>query len=387
MPLRPTVPRQWLSSDSAPGVALLGATAAAMVWLNCAGHSYTTWWSIEWGPSGVGLHQDLRAWVDDALMTLFFFVIGLELKAELTRGRLRHPRQAIVPVVAAVGGAIVPAVLFLTLIRGGDAAAGWGVPMATDPAFALGVLALITRRTPGGVRTLLLAIATVDDALAVLVIAIGYAESVGWGWLACAAAGCLLVVGMRRAGISSIWPYVPVGVAVWFATFHSGVHATFAGVVLALLTPAGPVDGRHVLDDLLHVLTPISTFVVVPVFALVNAGVRLDAAALGAAAGSMVMWSVWASLLIGKFVGVAGSIAVTTASGLGRLPADVGAGHVIGLALTAGLGFTVSLLVAELAYTDSAMIEDAKIGVMAASLVAAIASAVALTLADRRIRI
>ncbi|MGO4648821.1 Na+/H+ antiporter NhaA [Nocardia sp. 2YAB30] len=382
MPERSTVLRRWLGSDSAPGVALLVATAAALGGLNFADHSYSTWWSAELGWADVGLRLDLRHWVNDAVMTVFFFVIGLELKAELTYGRLMQPRRAVVPVVAAVGGAVVPATVFLAMTRGGDAASGWGVPMATDPAFALGVLALVARRTPPGVRTLLLAIATVDDALAVLVIAFGYADGIEWGWLGSAAAGCLLIVGMRRA-VTSPWPYLPLGAAVWFAILHSGVHATFAGVVLALLTPAGRVAGRRVLDDLLRVLTPISTFVVVPVFALANVGVRLNSATLAAAADSRVMWSVLASLLVGKFVGVAGSVALTTASGFGRLPPDVGTRHVIGLALSAGLGFTVALFVAELAYTDSALTENAKIGVFAASVVAAIAAAATLALTDR----
>jgi NhaA family Na+:H+ antiporter len=380
---RSTVLRRWLCADPAPGVALLAASVAALVWLNFADHSYSTWWSTDLGWEGVGLRLGLRRWVNDAVMTIFFFVIGLELKAELTHGQLTHPRRAVVPVVAAVGGAVVPATVFLAMTRGGEAASGWGVPMATDPAFALGVLALVARRTPPGVRTLLLAIATVDDALAVLVIAFGYAEGIEWRWLGTSAAGCLLVVGMRRAGVVSLWLYLPVGAAVWFATLHSGVHATFAGVVLALLTPAGRVAGRRVLDDLLRVLAPISTFVVVPIFALANVGVRLNTATLATASDSRVMWSVLASLLVGKFVGVTGSVALTTASGLGRLPPDVGAGHVIGLALSAGLGFTVALFVAELAYTDSGLTENAKIGVFAASVVAAIAAAATLALADR----
>jgi NhaA family Na+:H+ antiporter len=325
--------------------------------------------------------MDGRDWVNDALMTVFFFVIGLELKNELVQGSLAHPRRALVPVVAAIGGAVVPASMFLALTWGTDAASGWGVPMATDPAFAVGVLALVVRRAPAGLRAMLLAIATVDDVLAVLVIAFGYAHGVAWGWLGAAAAGCVLVVIMRRIGVNAVWPYLPVGVLVWFATLHSGIHATIAGVVLALLTPAGSVAGRPILADLLRVAGPVSAFVAVPIFALANVGVSLDASALTQAAHASVTWAVLVALLAGKLLGVAGATAAIVGGKLGHLPAEVRPAHVLGLGCIAGLGFTVALFVTHLAYSDTAMIEHAKIGIFAASLLAAIAAAVTLAAA------
>lgn len=371
--------RRWLTSDMAPGVVLLAATAVALSWANSsAAGSYGAVWDTTFGPAALGLRLDLREWVTDGLMTVFFFVIGLEIKHELVEGSLARPRQALVPVLAALGGAIVPALVFTAVAAGSPAAPGWGVPMATDPAFAVGVLALVARRAPRGVRVLLLALATVDDVFAVGVIAIGYSQRVSWLWLAAALAGCGLVVLLRVLGVQWTWPYVVVGVVVWWCTLHSGVHATISGVALALLTPARPVAGRAVLPGLLRALGPVSAFVAVPVFALANAGVRLDPAALGAAVTSRVVWAVLAGLLLGKFVGVTGSIALAVATRLGRLPAGVGWRHVAGLGLIAGLGFTVALFVTDLAFPHSVLAGEAKLAILAASLVAAAAAAAVL---------
>lgn len=378
------VVRRLLGSPLAPGLALLLATAGAMMWANCAGHSYGSFWGMEFGSPRLGLRMDGRHWVNDALMTVFFFVIGLELKHELTQGSLAHPRRALVPVIAAVGGAVVPAGMFLAIAWGTDAVSGWGVPMATDPAFAVGVLALVAPRAPAGLRAMLLAIATVDDVLAVLVIAFGYARGLAWGWLAAAVAGCVLVVIMRRIGVTAIWPYLLVGVAVWFATLHSGVHATIVGVVLALLTPARPVAGRPILTDLLRVGGPVSAFVAVPIFAFANAGLPLGPSVLSHAAQETVFWAVLVALPAGKLLGVSGAIAVTVGARLGHLPAGVRSVHVLGLGCIAGLGFTVALFVADLAYTDADMIQHAKIGIFAASLLAATAAAMILAAAGAR---
>lgn len=380
------VVRRVLGSQLAPGVALLLATAAAMLWANYAVDTYSSFWGMEFGWPRLGLHMDGRHWVNDALMTVFFFVIGLELKQELTQGSLAHPRRALVPVIAAVGGAVVPAGMFLAMTWGTAAASGWGVPMATDPAFAVGVLALVGPRAPAGLRAMLLAIATVDDVLAVLVIAVGYAHGLAWSWLAAAVTGCVIVVIMRRVGVTAIWPYLPVGMLVWFATLHSGIHATIAGVVLALLTPAGPVAGRPILTDLLRVAGPVTAFVAVPIFALANTGLPLGSSALSHATRAPVFWAVLVALLAGKLLGVAGAIAVTVGCKLGHLPAEVRPTHVVGLGCIAGLGFTVALFVTDLAYTDTVMIQHTKIGIFAASLLAAITAATILAVADRRNR-
>ncbi len=226
------------------------------------------------------LVEDLQHWVNDALMVLFFFVVGLEIKRELVTGELRDPRATTLPAVAALGGVVLPALLFLGLVGSGPGSRGWGIPMATDIAFAVGVLALLGDRVPGGAKLLLLSIAIVDDILAIGVIAVVYTQGVSLAWLAAAVGLLGVVVVLRRVGVVDVWPYVVVGVAVWLATFESGVHATIAGVALGLLTPAGEVGGRPVLQELEHRLHPVSAFVVVPLFALANAGVDLRGGAL-----------------------------------------------------------------------------------------------------------
>lgn len=312
--------RRLRGSELAPGVVLLLATAAALLWANCAGCGYAGAWATEFGWPQLGLRMDGRHWVNDAVMTVFFFAIGLELKHELVEGSLAHPRRAVVPVIAAVGGAMAPAGIFLAITWGTPAAAGWGVPMATDPAFAVGVLALIAGHAPAGLRALLLAIATVDDVLAVLVIAFGYARGVAWGWLGGAAAGCVVVVILRRVGVDAVWAYLPVGALVWFATLHSGIHATIAGIALALLTPVRSTAGRPILANLLGRCGPVSAFVAVPVFALANAGVALDASTLTQAAQARVTWAVLVAMLAGKLIGVTGAIAATVGANSATCP-------------------------------------------------------------------
>lgn len=367
---------RWLTADTAPGLVLLAATAVALVWANSPfGHGYHTVWDIGIGPAEIGLHRDLRHWINDGLMVIFFFVIGLELKQEIATGDLAHPRAAAVPVLAAVGGAVVPVAVFLSVTWGGPAMAGWGVPMATDPAFAVGVLALVARRAPPGVRVLLLAIATVDDALAVAVIAVGYSGGIHAWWLVAAVAGCVGVVTLRALGVTDVWPYAMVGLLVWYATLQSGVHATIAGVGLALLTPAGVVGGRDVIARLLRVLTPVSSYLVVPIFAVANIGVELSGDAAVAAFGSWVTWGVLAGLLLGKTLGIVGTLTLATRTGLGRLPDGVGMRQVFGLGLLGALGFTVALFLTELAYSDPLLIQDAKIGILVASTAGAVLAA------------
>ncbi|MFD7660990.1 Na+/H+ antiporter NhaA, partial [Actinosynnema sp. NPDC059797] len=272
----------------------------------------------------------------------------------------------------ALGGVVLPAVLFLAVVGGGPGARGWGVPLATDIAFAVGVLALLGSRVPAGVKLFLLSVAIVDDIIAVGVIAVAYTEALEPGWLLAAVAGLVVVVVMRRAGVVSVAAYVPVGLFVWLATLHSGVHATIAGVVLGLVTPARPVAGRAVLDDLQRRLHPVSAFAVVPLFALANAGVDLRGGAVGEAVGSPVAWGVVLGLLVGKVVGIGGVTWLALRLRVGVLPTGMPPRLVWGVAALAGIGFTVSLFISDLAYTDPALVTQAKVGIFTASAVAAV---------------
>ncbi len=303
-------------------------------------------------------------------MVLFFFLISLEIKRELVVGDLREPKAAALPIIAALGGVVLPVALFLA-IAGGDAREGWGIPMATDAAFALGVLAILGKRVGIGVKLFLVTIAVVDDVLAICVIAIAYTGDLSAGWLLAALAAVLVVIAMRRLGVTAVAAYIPIGVALWVAMHESGVHATLAGVVLGLLTPAKPVGGRNVLEDLEARVHPVSSYFVLPVFALANAGVELGGSALSDSEGQQVALAVAVGLVVGKFSGIAGATLLALWLRLGSLPEGVDLRGVLGAAALGGIGFTVSLFITPLAYSDAALAEGAKIGILAGSVVSA----------------
>ena len=378
--------QDFLHDEAAGGVVLVLGAVAAVVWANSpVSDSYFDFWgqylTLGWGPAA--LTENLQHWVNDALMVIFFFVVGLEIKRELAIGELRDVRAAALPAAAALGGVIVPALIFVALTSG-EARAGWGIPMATDIAFAVGVLALLGNRVPAGAKLLLLSVAIVDDIIAITVIALFYTDTVSLSWLAGAAAGLVLVVVLRVLRVTAIWPYVLVGVVVWIATLESGVHATIAGVALGLLTPAGEVGGRDVLATLEHRLHPWSAFVVVPLFALANAGVDFSGGLLGEAVSTALPWAIALGLVVGKIVGISAAVWLAVRTGLGRLPQGVGALHVPAVAAVAGIGFTVSLFIADLAYNDPSLTETAKVGIFAGSLLAGVIGAALMIVAGRR---
>ncbi len=378
--------REFLHAEAAGGIILVLAAISAVIWANSAfAESYVTFWGqdLTLGFGSLAVTEDLQHWVNDALMAIFFFVVGLEIKRELVQGELRDRRAAALPAIAALGGVVVPALIFIA-VANGPALDGWGIPMATDIAFAIGVLALLGSRIPAGAKLLLLTLAIVDDIIAISVIAIFYTDTVAFGWLAGAAGGLLVVVAMNRLGVTAISPYVVVGAAVWLCTLESGVHATIAGVALGLLTPAGIVGKRDVLATLEHRLHPWSAFLIVPLFALANAGVDFSGGLLGRALGDSLTWAVALGLVVGKITGICLAVWICVRTGIGRLPAGVTRWHVAGVSALAGIGFTVSLFIADLAYTDPALTQIAKVGIFAGSLVAALIGAAILLLAPRR---
>jgi NhaA family Na+:H+ antiporter len=263
---------------------------------------------------------------------------------------------------------VVPAAIYLAFNGAENVRAGWAIPTATDIAFAVGVLALLGDRIPAALKLFLLAVAIVDDLAAIAIIAVFYAGGLSAGWLLAALAGVLGVAALRRAGVTAIWPYVLAGIAVWVAVHESGVHATIAGVALGLLTPTGSIAGRDVLGVLEHRLHPVSSFVVVPLFALANAGISLDGGVLRDAASSRLAWAVVAGLVVGKCVGIAGAALIAVRLRWAQLPDGVNTGHVWGAAAIGGIGFTVSLFIAQLAYETPGTVDTAKVGIFAGSL-------------------
>jgi Na+:H+ antiporter, NhaA family len=336
---------RFLAIEASGGILLVAATVVALLWANSPWQdSYEALW--EW--------HHLGHWVNDGLMALFFFVVGLEIKRELVAGHLADRRAATLPAIAAVGGMAVPALLYTAFNAGGAGSAGWGIPMATDIAFALGVLALLGDRIPQSLQVLLLALAIVDDLGAIAVIAVFYSDGVDGRWLAAAGAGLAVVWLLRRSLLAA----VAVGVAVWLCTYESGVHATIAGVAVAAVLPVSPR-----LEDGLH---PWTSYVVVPVFALANAGVVLSSDLLGDAATSPITIGVLIGLVVGKVVGVGAAIA---------LAVRVVPRHVLGGGAVAGIGFTVSIFIAGLAFDDPAQTDEAKVGILVASVLAALLGA------------
>jgi NhaA family Na+:H+ antiporter len=364
----------FLQDESAGGIALLAAAVVALIWANSpADSAYFDLWhtDLTLGIGDASITEDLQHWVNDGLMAIFFFVVGLEIKRELVTGELRDRRTAILPALAALGGVALPALIFLAVTAGSaPEASGWAIPAATDIAFAVGVLTLLGDRVSSGAKLFLLTIAIVDDIVAIVIIAVFYSSGISLAWLGAAAAALAFVVALRSLGVTRIAAYVPVALVAWIAMFESGVHATIAGVALGLLTPTGTVGGREPLRALEHALHPVSAFVVVPLFALANAGVSFGGGILRDAATSSLAWAIVAGLVAGKLLGISGATFAGIAGRVGTLPEEVPRHQVGGLAALGGIGFTVSLFIAQLAFEEHPQLVDvAKIGIFAGSLI------------------
>jgi NhaA family Na+:H+ antiporter len=367
--------RALMRSEAASGIALMGATAVALVWANVAPASYHDLWSSTASLPGPGHPLTFEAWINEGLMTIFFFVVGLEIKREIIEGELRDPRAAAVPIAAAAGGMLLPAALYLVITIGSSDGHGWGIPMATDIAFAVGVLRLVGRRAPRSLGVTLLTLAIVDDVGAILVIAVFYSAGISFGWLLGAAALLVLVRLAGRTLAHPLWFVLPA-VLLWVELLRSGVHATLAGVVLGLATPLVARNGRPVLVRLEHALTPWTSLVVLPLFALANAGVPLSVTALRDAMSSPAALGIVVGLLVGKFVGINAGVELAIRLG-GRRPEGLTGRSLVALGLLGGIGLTVSLFIAGLSFAGPDL-DAAKLAILVASAVAAAGAAVVL---------
>lgn len=395
--------------EAAGGMVLLGATLVALVWANSPFFSsYASLWGTR-AVAGVGsvvINKPLLLWVNDGLMAVFFLLVGLEIKRELLTGELSERRSAALPLVAAVGGMVVPALLYVAVTRGTPVSAAWGIPMATDIAFALGALAVLGRRLPPSLRVFLAAAAIVDDIGAVLVIAFVYTPNVSLTALGIAAGAFIALVALNRGGVRHLAPYVIVGIVLWVALLKSGVHATIAGVLLAFVIPAhgrpGPTPGTSAsrarapsapaldasdreaallvaekdiedqgapLTRMEHALLPWVTFGIIPIFALANAGVRLEGSLVEALAAPVSV-GIILGLVIGKQIGFLTFPWLAVRLGWATMPAGASWRHMWGISLLAGIGFTMSLFVASLALGDADLVR-AKLAILTASIIAA----------------
>ena len=416
---------RFIEIEAASGIVLLIAAVIAMIWANSAwSDSYFSILEQHLTIEFFDFHFDesVLHLINDGLMTIFFFVVGLEIKRELVLGDLRDPRAAALPVIAALGGMVVPALIYFALNVGTAASHGWGIPIATDIAFAVGVVVLLGSRVPSGAKLFLLAVAIADDIGAIVVIATFYTSELDSLYLAAAIVGLVLVWVANRIHIRAMWFYIPMGIVIWYLMLESGVHATLAGVALGFLTPAQPFyqprefdrRARAILDvypveetadpsaqehadyealllsnvaneavaplaRLEHRLVAWSSFVVIPIFALANAGIDFRDIDIGAALTSPVALGVAGGLVVGKVLGVTLASFGAVRLGLGKLPPGTTWWHVLGLSAVAGIGFTVALFVAGLAFEDPELKELSKVGIFAGSLIAGIVGTVILS--------
>ncbi|WP_336212126.1 Na+/H+ antiporter NhaA [Nonomuraea sp. LPB2021202275-12-8] len=374
-----------LRTETLGGIVMLGATICALIWANVSPGSYT---ALRETPIG---GMELYQWAQHGLLTVFFFVAGVEVKEEFVHGELANPRKAALPIIASVGGMIVPAVVFLLVSWGApDAARGWAIPTATDIAFALAVLAVTAGAMPAALRAFLLTSAVVDDLGAITIIAVFYTDDLDLLMLL-AGAALIAVYGLLQwRGVRSPWIHLPLAVAAWYAVELSGVHATVAGVALGLLTRVRTTanEARSPAEAADHYIRPISAGLAVPVFAFLSAGVKLDASSLGAMFSDRVVLGVIAGLVVGKFLGVFGGAWLSVRLGLARLARELRWRDMAAVSLLAGIGFTVSLLIADLAYgADQERVAAVTTGILAASLIASVLAAVLLHVRVRKRRI
>lgn len=406
--------RSYFATEGGGATLLLAASAIALVWANVAGGSFHAMWempiNLTIGTSE--LHLTLHHWVNDFLMAVFFLVVGVEVNRELTVGELRSFRAASVPLFGAIGGLVIPIGIYLLFNPSGPDASGWGLPMSTDTAFVIGVLALAGPRCPDQLRVFLLTLAIFDDIGAIALLGIFYSDALVVGALALAAVLTVVLFAMRWIGVWQVTPYLLVGLVLWVTVLESGLHPTLAGVVVGLAVPTarrGHDDearrhlgfyGRALMEELdparsrlavsavrsavptsdriLDALHPVSSYFVVPVFGLANAGVVLSGESISAALSSPVSLGVLVGLVLGKGIGVFLGAMVALATGLGTLPGRVRYGHLAGGAFLCGIGFTIALFVSELAFDDEALINEAKVGILAGSILSGVIGAVIL---------
>ena len=394
----------FLKTEVLGAILLAGSAILALIWANSPwSGSYENLWSARFAitVAGQSLDLDLRHWVNDGLMTIFFFVVGLEIKREITSGHLANRRAALLPVVAAIGGMAVPALIYL-LVAGQTAPRGWAIPMATDIALAIGVMSVAKGRTPASLRAFLLGLAIVDDIGAIVIIAVVYSSGVAFGWLTAAGVGIGMALLIRRTGVQSVLVYVVVGIAVWYALFEGGIHPTIAGVIMGVMAPTtarsesnfidieevddfsrsddGSTDDAKgkgsvsVVEWLEHVLHPWSSYFIVPVFALANSGIHVSIDGLRDAAGSAVTWGVFLGLLMGKPLGIILATKIAVRTGVADSPVGATGTHMLGAGTAAGIGFTVALFITELALDNPVDQTNAKLAILLASVVAVIAA-------------
>lgn len=318
--------------------------------------------------SSIHLRYNVADWINDGLMAIFFLLVGSEIKRELVEGELSSPRQAALPILAAIGGAVVPALIY-TLFNAGTATHhGWGIPMATDIAFALAVISMLGKHVPTSLKVFLAALAIVDDLLAILVIAIFYSTELHFTYLLYAGAILLLLVAFNRFGIRNLWIYIIPGVFIWYFIHHSGIHATIAGVLVAMTIPVKDNQGESPLEKLEHAIAKPVNFMIIPLFAIANTAITFQSEMIGGLTSNMGL-GIMVGLFVGKTVGIFSTSFLCIKSGLAQLPDKAKWAHIVGVGMLGGIGFTMSIFVSILSFEDPLHVEEAKLAVLVGSLI------------------
>lgn len=373
------ISKQFFKHEASSGIILMLCAVAAMLMANTsfsANYDHILHQNITVGFGSFSLSMSLLHWINDGLMVLFFFVVGMEIKREIIVGELKSINRTILPVGAAIGGALVPALIYLLFNYGRPSSAGWGIPMATDIAFALGILSLVgKKRAPKGIIVFLTALAIVDDLEAIIVIAIFYTDRISWAALLFG----LFILGVLIAGnrlkVKSVFFYTFLGVILWVSLLKSGIHSTIAGVLLAMTIPAGKDEesfGKSLLYKLEHKLEPWVTFLIMPIFAIANSGVAIETGSIISLISTPLSLGIILGLFIGKQLGVFGTAYLLIKLKLASLPSNVTFRHIFAASILAGIGFTMSIFVASLAFKDQLLIANAKLDIMIASVLAAV---------------
>lgn len=371
-------------SDASAGILLILVAGAAMLAANSPfSQEYKDlfYGHLPWTP--ITKLDDLHLWINDGLMALFFFVVGLEVKREVVSGSLSNPAARRLPMIAAIAGMAAPAVVYMLVSGGGEYTSGWAIPAATDIAFAMGVLGLLGNRVPASLRLFLLTVAIVDDIGAVLVIAVFYTPSIYLGWLGASAVVLGLLIALNRARVSVFWPYILLSLVLWYCVLHSGVHATIAGVLAALTIPLQRPDGGSMLEKLEHGLAPWSAYLVVPVFGFANAGVVLKGMGADALLDALP-YAIAAGLVVGKQIGIFATVFVADKTGFAARPENASWPEIWGVSILCGIGFTMSLFIGGLAFPERPLfVEEAKIGILMGSAISAVLGFIVLRLTTR----
>jgi len=363
---------------------MLSAVAALLVANSSLSGLYESWLGMKLSVTldGEGLSKPLILWINDGLMAIFFFLIGLELKREILEGKLKNPRDVVLPGMAAVGGMVIPALIFAYFNWGLPSLSGWAIPAATDIAFALGILALVGARAPASLKVFLLTLAILDDLGAILIIALFYTAELKVDYLLLALFPLAGLLWMNRSGAHRIAPAVLLGVIMWFFVLKSGVHATLAGVITAFCIPLTDKYGKSPLHSVEHNLAPYVLYLIVPIFAFANAGVVLQGLTFADLVAPLSL-GIMLGLILGKQIGVFGFVFVMVKLGWARLPHGANWLHIYGVACLAGIGFTMSLFIGSLSFADPAMMNQVRLGVLSGSAVSAIVGYITLIIASR----